>query len=60
MIYNGYGNVSNSCTVYIVLFFFAFTIIIGISSGHFDFHGYLIISNINITNINANTETVIY
>ena len=60
MIYNGYGNVSNSCTLYIVLFFIAFTIIIGISSAHFYFHWYLEISNINIPNINANTDTVIY
>ena len=60
MIDNSYGNVGNSCTVYIVLFFIAVTIIIGISSVHFYFSWYLKISNINITNINANTETVIY
>ena len=38
MIYNDYGNVYNSCTVYIALFVTAFLIIIGISSAYFYFH----------------------
>ena len=41
MIYNGtlneYGNVCNSCTIYIVLFVIAFLIIIGISRAYFYF-----------------------
>ena len=38
MIYNDYEKVCNSCTIYIVLFVIAFSIIIGISSGYFYFH----------------------
>ena len=36
-----------------------FLIIVGISSVYFYFHWYLKGTNINITNVNANTETVI-
>ena len=64
MIYNGtlnnYEKVCNSCTLYITLFAITFLIIIGISSAYFCFHCYLKRSDTNITNINANTETVIY
>ena len=38
MIYNDYGNVCNSCTIYIELFVIAFLIIIGITSAYFYFH----------------------
>ena len=38
---NDYGNVCNSCTIYIVLFAIAFLIIIGINSAYFYFHWYL-------------------
>ena len=38
MIYNDYGNVCNSCTVYIVLFVTNFLMIISISSLYFYFH----------------------
>ena len=60
MIYNDYGNVCNSCTIYTVLSVITFLIIIGISSPYFYFHWHLKKSNTNITNFNANTETVIY
>ena len=59
MIHNNYGNVCNSCTIYIVLFVISFLIIIGISTAFVYFHWYLK-SDINITNINPRTETVIY
>ena len=36
-----------------------FSLIVGISSVYFYFHWYLKGTNINITNVNANTETVI-
>ena len=59
MIYNGtlndYENVCNSCTIHTVLFVIAFLIIIGISSAFMYKR-----SDTNITNIIANTETVIY
>ena len=62
MIYNAtlndYGNVFNSCTIYIVLFVIAFLIIIGISSAFIHFHWYLRKSNTNITNLNPDTETI--
>ena len=57
---NDYENVCNSCVIYIVLFVIAFLIIIGISSAFIYFHWYLKKSNISITSVNANTETVIY
>ena len=38
MIYNDYGNLCNSCTIYIVLFAIAFLIIIDITSAYFYFH----------------------
>ena len=60
MIHNDYRNVCNSCTIYIESFAITFLIIIGISSEFTYFHWYLKKSNTNITNINANTETVIY
>ena len=65
MIYNGtlsnYENVCNSCTIYVV-FFVIFLIISAILSSVFIyFHWYLKRRNTNtITNINANTEAVIY
>ena len=64
LIYNGtlnsYGNVCNSCTIYIVLLIKFFLISIGISCAFVYFYWYLKKDNANITNINANTETVIY
>ena len=57
---NDYENVCDSCTIYIVLFVIAFLIIIGISSAFIYFHWYLKKDNTIITNINRNTETVIY
>ena len=60
MICNDYGNICNSCTVYIVLFVIAFLMIIGISGKYFYFHCYFKRSDTNITNINPDTETVIY
>ena len=60
MVLNDYGNVRNSCATFIVLFFIAILIIIGISSTYFYFHWYLKRGNTDvITNINANTESVI-
>ena len=38
IIYNDYGNISNSCKLYIVLFVIAFLILIGISSAFIYFH----------------------
>ena len=59
MIYNDYGSVCNSFTIYI-LFVIAFLIIVGISAFIYSYW-YLKRSNIGvITNINPNTETVIY
>ena len=64
MIYNkalyDYKNICVSCTIYIVLFFIAFLIIIGISSAFIYFHWYLKKSNIGVINNNPGTETVIY
>ena len=59
MIFNDYGNVCNSCTIYIVLFAIAFLIMIGISSAFVYFHWYLKNSNTNVLNINPGTETII-
>ena len=59
-ILNNYGNISNSCTVYVILLVIFFIISIGISSAYFYIHWYLKKDNANITNTNANTETVIY
>ena len=54
-------NVCKSCRTYIALLFIAFLITIGISSAYFYFNWYLKTINTNvITNINANTETVVY
>ena len=41
MIYSDYRNVCNSCTIYIVLFFIAFLIIMSITCACFYFHWYL-------------------
>ena len=64
MIYNStlndYEKVCNSCTIYIVLFVIAFLISIAIGSMYFYFNWYLKETDINITNINPSTETVIY
>ena len=63
MIYNkdlyDYKNICVSCTIYIVLFFIAFLIIISISSAFIYFHWYLK-NDACITNINLRTEKVIY
>ena len=64
MIYNetlsDYKNVCNSCTINIVLFLIVFFIIIGISSAFIYFHYHLNKDSAIMTNINTNTETVIY
>ena len=64
MIYNStlndYEKVCNSCTIYIVLFVIAFLISIAIGSMYFYFNWYLKETDINVTNINPSTETVIY
>ena len=52
---NDYEKVCNSCTIYIVLFFIAFLIKIGISSAYFYFRWYL-----KRSNNDANTDTVVY
>ena len=58
---NDYGNVFNSCRIYIILLVITFLIIIGISSAYFHFPWCLKRGDTNVvTNINANTETVIY
>ena len=64
MIYNGtfndYKKDCSSCTIYVVLFAMFLIISTIISSAFIYFHWYLKTSNTNtITNINANTETVI-
>ena len=41
MIYNDYGSLCDSSTIYIALFVTAFLIIIGISSAYFYFYWYL-------------------
>ena len=41
MVYNDYGNVCTSSTIYTVSFFIVFLIIIGISSAFIYFHWYL-------------------
>ena len=58
MIFNDYGNVCNSCTIYIVLFVIAFLIMISISSEFVYFHWYLKNSNTNVLNINPGTEAL--
>ena len=64
MIYNktlsDNGKIWNSCTIYIVLLVTVFLKIFGMSSAYFYFQWYLKRSDTNITNINANTETVTY
>ena len=57
---NGYEKVCNSCTICIVLSAIFFIISISISSVFIYFHWYLKKDNTIITNINANTETVVY
>ena len=60
MIYNDYGNILNSCTIYIVLLVIFLIISISISSAFIYFHWYLKKCSTNtITNINAINETVI-
>ena len=59
MIHNDYGNVCNSCTIYIVLFAIAFSIIIGISSAYFYFHWYLK-KDMTRVKFGTNTQTTIY
>ena len=59
MTYNDYGNVCNSCTVYIVLFVIAFVMIIGISSAYLYFHWYLK-KDVTRVKLNNNTQTTIY
>ena len=59
MTYNDYGNVCNSCTVYIVLFVIAFVMIIGISSAYLYFHWYLK-KDVARVKLNNNTQTTIY
>ena len=64
MIYNGtytdYKKVCSPCTIYVLLFAIILIISTIISSLFIYFHWYLKTSNTNtITNINANTETVI-
>ena len=56
---NDYGNVCNSCTIYIVLLAILLIINIGISCAFIYFLWYLKEDNTSITNINADTETVI-
>ena len=55
-----YGNVCNFCTVNIILSVIAFLIIIGSSSVYIYFHWYLKRTDTSITNINHNTDTIIY
>ena len=54
---NDYGNICNSCTIYIVSFIIAFLIIISTSSAFIYFNWYLKEDNTIINNINSNTET---
>ena len=62
MIYNDYNyeNVCNFCAVFIALFAIPFLIIVDISSPFVYFHCYLKGNNTIITNIDTNTEIVIY
>ena len=64
MIYNGtlndYGKICNSCTVYVLLLVIFFITSVSISSIFIYFHWYLKRRYTNITNVNDNTETVIY
>ena len=57
---NGYGNLCNSCTIYIALLVIFFIISIGISCAFVYFYWYLKKSDTDVININANTEAVIY
>ena len=57
---NVYKKVRNSCTIYIVLFILIFITSICICSVFIYFHWYLKKSSTNITNINPDTETIIY
>ena len=57
---NDYKNVCWSCTIYIVLLVIFFKCLIVISCDFVYFYWYLKKGNANVTNINANTETVIY
>ena len=57
---NGYKYVCGSCTTYIVLLVIFFIVSISISCAFVYFYYYLKKDIADITNINANTETVIY
>ena len=57
--HNGYKNVCNSCTGYIILFVIAFLTIICVKIAFIYFYWY-VKSDPNIPNINPSTETVIY
>ena len=58
---NDYKKVCSSCTIYIVLFAIFLIKSTIISSAFTYFHWYLKRSYVNtVTNINVNTETVIY
>ena len=57
---NDYGKICNFCAVYIALWAIPFITSISISNIFIYFHWYLEIRYTNITNINVNTETVIY
>ena len=56
---NDYKNVYGSCAIYILLVVF-FIISIRISCAFIYFYWYLKIDNTSVTNINANTDSVIY
>ena len=64
IIYNGtlnnYGNVCNSCIIYIILWVIYFVMSIRINSAFNYFHWYLKRSDNNTTSINTNTGTIIF
>ena len=53
---NDYGNVCNSCTIYIVLLIIFFIYLLSISCAFISFYWYLKKDSTSITNINANNE----
>ena len=55
---NDYRSVCGSCTIYVALFVFAFSI--GISSAFIYSYCYLKKSDTGVVDINSSTETVIY
>ena len=58
---NDYGNVCNSCTIYIVIFVIALLIIIDICTAYFHFHWSLKRDNTSLnTYVNANNEAIFY